>query len=309
MTSTAVIFERLSPTTIIYKPPIDAAVTVKDAPSTILICGFLGATTSNMSRYSEKYNTLYPTARIIVVTSTLNDALGFRALQSSEELNQRAEIPARALLASTGNGDNMLLVHAFSNGGGITLASVSRAYHRIAGTALPARMVVLDSLPGGDHLRNELGRWVNAIGVRLPSNPFVKWPAKFLIVLVIIILIGLPSLFGYENAITRARNDLIDEDFINSQAKRLYIYSEADALVGANDVREHAAASAARGWNVETVNFGDSGHVRHAIVYKGKSIVSLPGTVAQTRDRNVFILTFLNPVYHAIMLCVEEILC
>ena len=295
MTSRTLVFEELSPATTIYNPPTDAAFSVKDAPSTVLICGFMGATTSNLSRYSEKYNALYPAARIIVVTSTLTDTLGFTARQFSKKLNQRTEIPAQALLASMKDGGDMLLVHAFSNGGAMTLAAVSKSYHRIAGTALPARMVVLDSLPGGDHLRNEFSRWVKAIGVGLPANPAVKWPAKFLIVLVVIALLGLPSLFGYENAITKARLDLNNEDLISLQAKRLYIYSEADALVGANEVREHAAESAAKGCYVKTVNFGDSGHIRHAIVYKGKSTVSLPGSVATMRARKVFISTLPTP--------------
>ena len=295
MTSRTLVFEKLSPATTIYNPPTDAAFSVKDAPSTVLICGFMGATTSNLSRYSEKYNALYPAARIIVVTSTSTDTLGFTALRFSKKLNQRTEIPAKALLASMKDGGDMLLVHAFSNGGAMTLAAVSKSYHRIAGTALPARMVVLDSLPGGDHLRNEFSRWVKAIGVGLPANPAVKWPAKFLIVLVVIALLGLPSLFGYENAITKARLDLNNEDLISLQAKRLYIYSEADALVGANEVREHAAESAAKGCYVKTVNFGDSGHIRHAIVYKGKSTVSLPGSVATMRARKVFISTLPTP--------------
>lgn len=219
-----------------------------------------------MDRYSQKYNTLYPGARIIVVTSTLTDTPGFKMLRSSEDLKQRAEIPVIALLASTRNEADRLLVHAFSNGGGMTLAAVSKAYRRLTGTVLPARIVVFDSLPGGDQFGSEFGRWVKAISVGLPKNPLVQWPATVLIVLVVIILLGMPSLFGLENAATQARRELNDENLISLKAKRLFLYSEADALIGAKDVREYASESASKGWDVETVNFGNSGHVRHAIV-------------------------------------------
>lgn len=214
---------------------------------------------------------LYPAARIIVVTSTLTDTPGFKILRSAEDIKQRAEIPARALLASTKNEGDKLLVHAFSNGGGMTLAAVCKAYRRLTGTVLPARIVIFDSLPGGDRFTSEFSRWVSAIAVGLPANPLVQWPARVLIGILVIILLGLPSLLGLENAATQTRRELNDENLVNLNAKRLYIYSEADALIGANDVREYARESATKGWDVETVNFGSSGHVRHAIVDKGES--------------------------------------
>lgn len=260
---------KLSQATTVYEPPTDTAASANNAPTTILICGFMGATSRNLSRYREAYNAIYPTARIIVVTSTLTDTPGFRALQSAEELKQRAEIPAKALLASKKDGVDRLLVHAFSNGGGMSLAAVSKAYRRIAGAALPARTVVFDSLPGGDIFSKEFSRWVDAVAIGLPANPLVRWPGRVLIALMIILLLGLPSLLGFENAATKARRDLNDENLVSLKAKRLYIYSEADALIGANEVREYAVESRSKGWDVETVNFGDSGHVRHAIVHKG----------------------------------------
>jgi hypothetical protein len=69
-----------------------------------------------------------------------------------------------------------------------------------------------------------------------------------------------------ENAATKARGDLKDEKLICFKSRRLYLYSEADSLIGANEVREHAAECASKGRDVETVNFQVSGHVRHAIV-------------------------------------------
>jgi hypothetical protein len=58
---------------------------------------------------------------------------------------------------------------------------------------------------------------------------------------------------------------LHDEKLINPKSKRLYLYSEADALIGASEVREHAAEGASKGWPVEIIDFQVSGHVRHAI--------------------------------------------
>jgi hypothetical protein len=263
--ATAIAFQKLSRTTTIYEPPLDA-VSPADAPSTILVVGWMGGTIKNLSRYTTKYNALYPAARLIVVTSTLTDTPGFKALLSPAELKQRGDTPARALLADTKSTNGRLLIHVFSNGGGMNLANISKTYERMAGRPLPARAVIFDSLPGGDKFTNEFSRWVNAIAIGLPSNPLVRWPGQVLIALMVIVLLGLPSLFGVENAATKARRDLNDKKLINSKAKRLYIYSEADALIGAREVREYAAESAAKGWDVEKIDFGTSGHVRHAIV-------------------------------------------
>jgi hypothetical protein len=268
MNTPAISFQRLSQTTTIYEPPKDAvAAPDAHAPTTIVLFGWMGANSRNLRRYSAKYNSVFPAARIILVTSALTDTPGFKVLLSPAQLRGRSDIPARALLA----GDTeRLLVHAFSNGGGMALAAVSKAYRDIGGTALPARAVIFDSLPGGDKFSNEFGRWVKAIAVGLPSNPFLRWPGQVLIALVVIVLLGLPSLFGLENAATKARRELNDEELINEGAKRLFLYSEADALIGAKEVREYAAESAEKGWDVKTVDFGDSGHVRHCIDHPEK---------------------------------------
>lgn len=267
--ATAIVFQRLSQTTTIYEPP-QSSISPNNAPTTILIVGWMGSTNRNLSRYATKYNALYPAARLVVVTSALSDTAGFRALLSRTELIQRAEVPVRALLADTKSGNGRLLIHVFSNGGGFNLANMSKTYERIAGVPLPARAVIFDSLPGGDKFTNEFGRWVNAIAFALPSNPVIRWPGRVLVALMVIALFGIPSVFGIENGATKARRELNDEKFLNAKAKRLYLYSEADALIGAKEVREYAVESAAKGWDVKTIDFRTSGHVRHAIVFPEK---------------------------------------
>lgn len=148
----------------------------------------------------------------------------------------------------------------------MNLAAVSKTYRQLTGAALPARLILFDSLPGGDKFMNEFSRWVDALAVGLPSNIFIRWPALVLLGLVVVVQLGLPSLVGIENAATKARGDLNDEKLICPKSKRLYLYSEADALIGANEVREHADECASKGWYVKTVNFQVSGHIRHAIV-------------------------------------------
>ncbi|RVX73839.1 hypothetical protein B0A52_02729 [Exophiala mesophila] len=265
MPTEPIVFQRLSDTTTIYEPPPDAATPTNEGPTTILICGWMGGTARNLSRYTTKYNTLYPAARIVLISSTPTDTPGFRILLSSKHRKQRADAPAKALILDAQAEGSRLLVHAFSNGGGMSLGAISKAYQQLSGTALPARLVVFDSVPGGDKFTKEFGRWVGAFAVGLPSNILIRWPALVLLGLVVAVQLGLPSLFGTANAATKARADLNDEKLINPQSKRLYLYSDADALIGANEVREHAAESASKGWSVETINFKTSGHIRHAI--------------------------------------------
>lgn len=267
MTTEAIVFQRLSTTTSIYEPPPDVAASSNEDPTTILICGWMGGKARSLSRHTNKYHELYPAARIVLVCSALKDTPGFRALLSSREVKQRAEAPAKALVPSPHAEPDKLLIHAFSNGGGMRLAAVSKAYRKLTEATLPAHLIVFDSLPGGDKFTNEFGRWINTLAVGLPSNIFIRWPALVLFALLLTVQFGLPLLVGRENVATKARRDLNDEKLICAQSKRLYLYSEADSLIGASQVREHAAEGASKGWCVETVNFQDSGHVRHAIVH------------------------------------------
>jgi hypothetical protein len=262
----AIIFQRLSDTTTIYEPPSGATTSIHEGPTTILICGWMGGRARSLSRYTTEYNKLYPFARIILVSSAYTDSPDFRALLSRGNRKQRADAPAKALLPGAGAKEAKLLIHAFSNGGGINLAAISKAYRQLTDAALPARLVVFDSLPGGDELTEEFSRWLDALAVGLPSNILLRWPALGLLALVIIVQLGLPPLLGRKNVATRAREDLNDDKLISPHSRRLYLYSEADKLIGANEVREHAAECASKGWQVETVNFQTSGHVRHAIV-------------------------------------------
>jgi hypothetical protein len=130
MTTKPIVFQRLSDTTTIYEPPPNAAAPTDGGPTTILVCGWMGGKARSLSRYTTKYNTLYPAARIVLISSQPEDTPGFRILLSSKERKQRADAPAKALLLNDQAQGSRLLIHAFSNGGSMSLGAVRKAFLR-----------------------------------------------------------------------------------------------------------------------------------------------------------------------------------
>jgi hypothetical protein len=269
MASRGLPFQKLSDSTTVYQPPQDVidASDKDDAPRRILILGWLGATARNMTRHAQKYNDLYPGARIVVVTSNLTtDIPGFQMFKRTEYLEWQAEIPAKTLIGDLGSrGPVRLLVHAFSNGGAMALANIAKGYRCQMNFELPARCIIFDSCPGGDTWRGEHKRWETAIAIGGSTNPLIRWPMKIINWIFVLIILWLPLFLGNENAMTQTRRELLDDSLIQEEAKRLFLYSEADALVGAQDVRDFAAESAALGYEVELDNFGETRHIMHAM--------------------------------------------
>jgi hypothetical protein len=128
MATEGIVFQKLSSTTSIYEPLLDAAASTNEGPTTILIFGWMGGKTRSLSRYTTKYNTLYPAARILLVTSAVSETPGLRALHSSRESKQRTEAPAKTLLLNARAEEEKLLIYTFLKGCSMNLASVSKAY-------------------------------------------------------------------------------------------------------------------------------------------------------------------------------------
>jgi len=260
-------FKRLSESTSLYEPnakEVNASRGSIQAPNTILLFGWMGGSPRNIAKYTAGYQLLYPSARIVLVTSSLPDLLRTPAM-----MRQRAQASFPAIRSSENlqcqNGTG-LLVHAFSNGGVMNLVAVSKYYRETQGSPLPARALVLDSAAGGDRFVREWKRWIKTLSVGLPRSRYVRWPAQLLIVVALGVLLGLRSLLGIENPAASARRGSNNDDLISSRGRRCYLYSEDDELIGWRDVEEHAASAVGKGWEVETNKFKGSSHVEHARV-------------------------------------------
>ena len=58
---------------------------------------------------------------------------------------------------------------------------------------------------------------------------------------------------------------LNDEGLVNGKAKRLYVYGEADRVVGWRDVERHAEEARENGWNVTMLKGIGNAHVHYML--------------------------------------------
>lgn len=71
-------------------------------------------------------------------------------------------------------------------------------------------------------------------------------------------------LLGQERVLSWARRAINDHGYEAKGARRLYMYSKEDAVVGWEEVERHAAEARAGGWAAKTELFGGSPHGGHA---------------------------------------------
>ncbi|KAG8767114.1 hypothetical protein FRC12_006442 [Ceratobasidium sp. 428] len=249
------------------------------APAVILICGWMDAHPTHLYKYTEKYNQLYPSATQILVRSHQSyywkgsagkKASIFPAVKLLEDL----DVKPGGSPESSG-----LLVHTFSNGGAVVLTSLA---HHLSKTkwqqppALPAQVLVLDSLPGIIDLH------VATLAFTAPiRSPIVRTLAKLYYGALYfgntfwrrIILRDKQStaFFG------RIHQDLNDPNLLPQHIPRTYMYSNTDQLVQlqvveshAEKTKQHLEALGKRSDMVRLVKFEGSQHVSHARLDPGR---------------------------------------
>jgi len=189
-------FKRLSPTTWLYTPPSYETATSASslAPTTILLCSWMNAVPKHIAYYANKYMTLYPHARIILVTINTVQFL------FHPESKRRADIKAAVttLLAADQSTDR-LLIHALSNGGNRRVYNISSVYRALTGKALPAKIWIVDSAGGIPQFRRDIH------ALQVPARQFnwfvwIPYTAfSYAIVSVVYVIVNwMPEWFWYE---------------------------------------------------------------------------------------------------------------
>jgi hypothetical protein len=155
-----------------------------------------------------------------------------------------------------------ILLHVFSEGGSNKACELAEAYFNTTGRRLPVSALCLDSTPG--HPR--FGRLCNALGKSLPQIPVLRHASLFVgTALLGAVWITYNVFIGFDNnVITKTRERLLDTTHFDPTAPRCYLYSQDDALIAWQDVKEHAEISMECGIPVNEVMFQGSGHVGHA---------------------------------------------
>ncbi|PLN84284.1 hypothetical protein BDW42DRAFT_183640 [Aspergillus taichungensis] len=252
----------------LYEPPSITDAPPSD-PSLVILCTWLGgATPRRIHKYIEGYRGEFPGSCILLITSivldiTLRTIHAIRArLQPARDAitrvltthNDRANVAAP-------NGDSSnsssILLHIFSHGGSNTAVQLALSWQEEHNYPLPLGGVILDCSPGDTTFR----RSYNAAVLSLPSEttPHVQSIGRALLYPTIATVTVLQHLHLMAS-VRDLRRQLNDPAVFGVGVPRLYLFSEADEMVGAHNVRSHAVNARRCGFAVDEVVFRSAEH-------------------------------------------------
>ncbi|MCJ1447790.1 MAG: hypothetical protein MMC23_008301 [Stictis urceolatum] len=259
-------------------------------PALVILLTWGSAPPRALAKYALHYTTLYPNSRILVLTTSFSELFIQRLPQSLQSTVKPAvEVIQSTIELETSSGKGVLL-HLFSNGGCFKLLRLSAAYSRITGSPLPISAVIFDSAPG----IAQLSRSLRAFTYVLPKQVLLYWLSYALILVYLAIwrtgaLLRRVLVGSYRGDFTMRMYEGLNDGKMLGTAPRLYLYSEADRLVDARDVRRHAEGARDVGARVESEEFIGSGHVAHVQVfperYWGRVVEFWDGAVVDTEKK------------------------
>lgn len=227
-------------------------------PKLVVIASWMDAQDTHIAKYVTRYQTLYPTSRILLVkfvhTQMFWESQGVEAVQPAVAY-LCSQINSKYLAASPER--PQILLHVFSNGGMASTKHLLTSYRKETGQAFPHHCAIYDSCPG---LWTYNGGY-NAIMAGIPKGIYQWLFSPFLRILNFYFMIVVKVL-------RRPYNLLINANFHNDkeevrQSNRAYIYGQKDKMVEWTHVERHAQQAQGKGYAVRTELFADSPHVAH----------------------------------------------
>jgi hypothetical protein len=254
-------FHFIAPTIWERSPSVSIPSEDNSAPSLILLMTWTGAHGRHISKYASEYASMFPSSRMMVVTTSSKD-FTFRSSARKQARLEPAVAYISALQKIPSLSKGGILMHVFSEGGSNKACELASAYHSTIGTRLPISAMYLDSTPG--HPRYL--RLCSALAKSFPPIPVLKQFATIIATVMLgIIWVLYHIIIGYDNnPVTRSRKQLLDPKLFDLTIPRCYLYSKHDALIAWQDVYEHASESMEHSGRVKEVLFESSGHVDHA---------------------------------------------
>jgi hypothetical protein len=246
-------FIALNQSVFLYEPT--SLISFDDAPDLIVLVGWMDAKPRNLSKYSAGYMRLYPSAQIIVITTSTLDA-AFR----TNRANLDRIAPVLELLYRVPS-NRKTLIHSFSDGGGWTSCLIAQEYKEKLGRQLPMTALLLDSAPG----RATFAATTKGFAIALPKNIVIKGVGTLAIVVFWCLYMLGYWLLGKADLRERTRGDLNDKSLFSLNAPRMYIYSDVDEIVASKLVEEHAMEAEAVGYKVDREKFLGSIHNAHLL--------------------------------------------
>jgi hypothetical protein len=223
----------------------------------------MSAHPKHIQKYTSNYQKLYPQTPLLVLTNSISDIIARSATYHARDLS-----PAMSIIQNTTqeNPGSSVLLHIFSNGGTHHACQLAKLYRQKYATPLPVTGMILDSAPG----RATYKRSIAAMSFGLPRFTLFRLVGlAFLHILCIGMWIR-HHILRLENFMARTRRELNDSTLFPVQAKRAYLYSEGDAMVGWRDVEFSGKDAKEKGWDVRMEKFEGSKHVGHMVVDPGR---------------------------------------
>ncbi|KAL2798613.1 hypothetical protein BJX66DRAFT_295309 [Aspergillus keveii] len=232
----------------------------------IILCTWLGgASPRRLAKYTAGYARLFPTATILLITTTIAEITVKSFAAVKERLGPARKVISHFLDANSEGGGTSrpVLLHIFSHRGSNigtqlvrSIKEDSLAKHERFISAL--RLVIFDCCPGD----SAFIRQYNAAAVSLP--PAKTYPIRNLIGKAILYpSIGLLSVLqaaGVISDVDGLRAELNDPRLFGSSARRFYMYSVEDEMVRWEEVERHMEDGRARGYLVHGERFEKGAH-------------------------------------------------
>ncbi|KAK2766225.1 hypothetical protein FQN54_007741 [Arachnomyces sp. PD_36] len=248
-------FVTLSPTVYMRDPSKNGLSTTNRSPTTIVILFWMNADSRHTAKYLSEYIKLAPTARIIYVTTTIQDFI-IRPSPAYQQQRLKPAVDAIRASAETETGGSVFL-HAFSNAGVFAARHLSAAYLDATGEKLPLKSMVLDSAPG----KATFSVTVKVLSYLIPRSGLLRFFGKVLIYAFTMFYWMVARLARLEDEVMVSRKAVNDATLVPEEIERCYIYSDKDELVGWKNVEEHSHEAEKKGWNVTREKFVGAPHV------------------------------------------------
>ena len=237
------------------------------APKLVILCTWMIAASSHITKYILGYRTLYPSARILIIRSTTSD-LTYRSRKTQYTRLKPAVSTILSTVPATAESTKnpQMILHTFSNGGAHMTRNLRHAYGLFSPInrkgPFPPYISIFDSCPG----RSTFRRAVLAMSLSVPKSGLLHYPLLLLVYILAVCywLFYIP--LGIPDIIEKIRWALNDPGLMTGERRRCYIFSKEDAMVGWEYVVEHADEAKEKGFNVRLEEFVGSGHCAHARV-------------------------------------------
>jgi len=255
-------FTRLNSILSLYTPPSDSARTPSNPahPSTIIFYAWMGASPKSryLNSFYNHYHTLYPSARII---SILSNYSFFVWTSTAARLDLCSAVVSAIETDPSPENKRNILVHVMSNGGVLGFVDTCKLYKEQTGKVLDVKAMVLDSAPG----QYAFSSAYYAISQGFPKG--ILWYPVATLSWVAMSLLE-RTRFGPYELIDGSRSALNDFDLMDRNSKRVYIYSDSDAVVDKASVESHPHDAKMKGFeagNLTLQKWQDSKHIQHML--------------------------------------------